>query len=349
MVYDRHRSGSTPAVVNPFNVANLEQSPAHFVFKTGNTTFSLLYTPAQPIWISRPGITFTTPADQGKDVIAWHAYPALRGGETYQLDAILNNPNRQQLQEAGTDYPEWVVQKYLQLPKGFSPRVQELAQEITKEAATPYEKSLAITGYLRENITYQETIAEAPRNRDKLEWILFDYKQAYCVYYASADVLMLRSVGIPARMAVGFTQGERDENTYTVRRFNAHAWPEVYFPDIGWVEFEPTAGQAPLDRPLPPQDPTDANDIGPIANPLTEGDLGLTDRDRTEEGLDAPVQEVAPTYTLYYLLPLLIVFAVMAIFLSRRYALHTRVPVLLRTTFERTGIDVPIWVMRWEK
>jgi transglutaminase-like putative cysteine protease len=342
------REDYSPAIVNPSNVAIQEKSPAHFVFKTGNTNFSLLYAPAEPIWISRSGMVFTAPAAGGKDIIAWHAYPTLRGGETYQLDAILSNPNRQQLQEAGTNYPEWVTEKYLQLPKGFSPRIQELAQEITKASPTPYEKSLAITNYLRENIKYSQTIAEPPRNRDRLEWILFDYKQAYCVYYASAEILMLRSVGIPARMAVGFAQGERDENTYTVRRFNAHAWPEIYFPDVGWVEFEPTAGQAPLDRPLPPRDPEETDNSGLLVDPLAEED-DFADRDRTEEGVDATsAEEQVPTPP-YYLLSLLAVIVIVAAFLSRRYSLHTQVPVFLRASFERAGIDVPIWVARWEK
>ena len=134
----------------------------------------------------------------------------MRGGESYQVDAILSNPNRQQLQEAGTSYPEWVTQKYLQLPKAFSPRIKELAAEITAGTQTPFEKSIAITRYLRENIKYAPTIPEVPRNKDPLEWVLFEYKQAYCVYYASAEVLMLRSVGVPARMAVGFAQGQHD-------------------------------------------------------------------------------------------------------------------------------------------
>lgn len=344
------REEYTPAVNNPFNVdIQGGKTPARFIFSTGNTSFSLLYSPAQPIWISRPGVTFTAPAAESKDIIAWHAYPSLRGGETYQVDAVLNNPNRQQLQEAGTDYPEWVEQKYLQLPKSFSPRIQELAQEITKDSKTPYEKAQAITSYLRENIDYSLTLAEPPRNKDRLEWLLFEYKKGYCVYYASAEIVMLRSVGVPARMAVGFAQGERDGNKYIVRRFNAHAWPEVYFPGIGWVEFEPTAGQDPLDRPLPPRDTENTGLLNPLNASRPEEFEDFGNRDRTGEGLDAPIQEETPTFVLYYLLPLLAVFAALAIFLSRRYTLHTRVPILLRTTFERTGIEVPTWIVRWEK
>src|SRR6185503_16042423 len=142
-----------------------------------------------------------------------------------------------------------VTESYLQLPADFSSRIRELAEEITAEAETPYDKAGAITRYLRENIEYAATVPPPPRNTYTLEWILFEHKQGYCVYYATSEILMLRSLGIPARMAVGFAQGEgistRDINlredagftagAYTVRKKNAHAWPEVYFPGIGWV------------------------------------------------------------------------------------------------------------------
>jgi transglutaminase-like putative cysteine protease len=343
------RDEYSPGVVNPFNVAVLEKPPAHFIFNTGKTTFSLLYSPAQPIWVSRPGVTFAVPSDQGKDIVAWHAYPSLRGGETYQVDAILSNPNRQQLQEAGTAYPEWVSQNYLQLPKDFSRRVQELASEITANSQTPFEKAIAITNYLRQNIEYSQTIPDAPENKDRLEWVLFDYKQAYCVYYASAEVLMLRSVGVPARMAVGFTQGERDGNSYVVRRLNSHAWPEVYFPGIGWVEFEPTAGQAALDRPLPPQDLTNANNLGPLSSLRTEDGQNFASREQELEGPITPVQDETAGFQPVYLLPFLAILVGLTIFLNRRYPLSARVPVFLRATIERTGIEAPAWLIRWEK
>ena len=343
------REEYSPDVSNPFNVDAGDKTPARFVFHTGDERFSLLYSPAQPIWLSRPGVTFASPTENGKDIIAWHAYPSLRGGETYQVDAILSNPNRQQLQEAGTDYPEWVTQKYLQLPEEFSPRIQELAKQITAEAQTPFEKSVLITRYLRENITYSQTIPQTPRNKDPLEWVLFEYKQGYCVYYASAEVLMLRSVGVPARMAVGFTQGEREKGIYVVRRLNSHAWPEVYFPGIGWVEFEPTAGQAELNRPLPPRDNANEDFLVPQGPSRIEDSQIPGGREPTDEGADAAAQANAWRFRFLYLLPMLVLLAGAAIFFGRRYSLHSRVPVLLRASIERTGIEVPAWVIRWEK
>jgi transglutaminase-like putative cysteine protease len=295
-------------------------------------------------------VTFTVPADEGKDIIAWHAFPALRGGETYQLDAILSNPNQEQLEQAGTDYPSWVAEKYLQLPNEFSPRIQELAREITRDAVTPYEKTVLVTNYLRDNIAYAETISEAPRNRDALEWILFDYKQAYCLYYASAEVLMLRSLGVPARMAAGFAQGERDGNTYTVRRFNAHAWPEVYFPGIGWVEFEPTAGQAPLNRPLPPQELDPNNPVDPRDALLSDDNLAFASREQElEEGLDPLAQPGEITAQPPYWIAVLMILLGAVIYFMRHASARAAVPVFLRAAMERGGIDVPIWVMRWEQ
>ncbi len=336
--------------------------PARFGFQIGETKMSLLYGPSQPIWVSRSGTRLISPINaQDKEVISWIAFPDLLPGEAYQVDSIVKNPNTQQLRESGTDYPEWVTKKYLQLPQDFSPRVAALAKEITATSAnTPYDKSVAITNYLRETIKYVPTIQQPPRNKDALEWVLFEYKQAYCVYYATSEVLMLRSQGIPARMAVGFTQGNpftvdvgpgqqprTIPGTYVVHRNNAHAWPEVYFAGIGWVEFEPTAGQAPLDRPLPPQDLANANNNNPLKDLRKEDSQELANRNQLAE--DKSAQSGISIFSPLYLLPLLTIFAALIIFLSRRYALSVRVPVFLHTAIERTGIEVPIWVIRWEK
>lgn len=80
-------------------------------------------------------------------------------------------------------------------------------------------------------------------NEDLIEWFLFEYKQGFCNYFATAEVLLLRSIGIPARLANGYAEGEvlPDGQSFLVRSINAHAWPEVYFPGFGWIQFEPTS------------------------------------------------------------------------------------------------------------
>lgn len=353
------REEYTPTTVNPSQVASLEQAPARFVFHTGDAVFSLLYSPAQPIWVSRPGITFaeTEPTDRG--IVAWHAYPSLKAGETYQVDAILTNPNLQQLQEAGTEYPAWVIEKYLQLPESFSPRIQQLAEEVTAQAETPYDKVAAVTSYLRDNIEYAPNIPETPGNKSTLEWILFEHKKAFCVYYATSEVLMLRSLGIPARMAVGFAQGsgsvDREEDfegsfvptEYIVRRQNAHAWPEVYFPGVGWVEFEPTGNQPALNRPLPPSELDAENGANPFSEVRTE-DSELPVPEPVEEEVAQETRVETPLSPFLYVIPVITAAVALLFFVNRRYPLVRRVPVIIRATFERTGFEVPRWVQDWE-
>ncbi|MCI0550468.1 MAG: DUF3488 and transglutaminase-like domain-containing protein, partial [Anaerolineae bacterium] len=332
------RQEYSPLNPGPSIVDNTEGTLSRFVFGAGESRFSLLYAPQQLVWVSRGGSYLAASAGENKDIFSWNASPTLLPGETYQVDSVLKNPNITQLREAGTEYPAWVAEKYLQLPEDFSPRIRELAAEITADAETPYDKAGAITRYLRDNIEYAGTIPPAPRNADALEWMLFEYKQGYCVYYATSQILMLRSLGIPARMAVGFAQGEgiavRDDlsaeegltpGIYTVRKKNAHAWPEVYFPGIGWVEFEPTGNQDPLTRPVAPQDPN-ANNFNPLTNPLLEEGPNFPSPDQSELGPDAIAQ--TPTiFPLLYLIPLLTAFAALGIYLSRRYSIPTRIPV----------------------
>lgn len=327
--------------------------PARFIFQTGELTFSLVYAPSQPIWLSRSGSTRNLPAGGRNEIISWYAYPALRGGEVYQMDAVLSNPNTGQLREAGQYYPAWVAEKYLQLPEDFSPRIAELAAELTDEFDNSYDKATAITRYLRDNVAYVESLPQTPRNQDPLEWMLFENKQAYCVYYASAEILMLRSLGIPARLAVGFAEGERDGNEYIVRKLDAHAWPEVYFPGLGWVEFEPTGSQPVLNRPFPPRD---TDNLGtPIRDLPQLEDLENNREDLRglqEEGDIAIPDQVAEDQLVkqsLYLLPLITAFAALTIYFSRRYSVSERIPVILRATYERSGAQTPVWIINWER
>jgi len=101
-----------------------------------------------------------------------------------------------------------------------------------------------------------------------VDYFLFDVKQGYCDYYASAMVMMLRSIGIPARFVAGYAPGDYNSQTsaYVVLEQNAHAWVEVFFPSYGWVQFEPTASQPVLLRPA--QTPQQAvPPVGGATNP----------------------------------------------------------------------------------
>jgi transglutaminase-like putative cysteine protease len=206
---------------------------------------STIYTPAQPNWISRPSvITAVRDPDGNIDISGLRAEPGLAAGEVYSVQASPPNATVAELREASTEYPEWVTERYLQLPETITDRTRALAEEIAAGHDNPYDIAFAVTNWLRSNITYADTIAAQPARQDAIDWFLFDLRQGFCNYYASAEVILLRSLGIPARFSVGYAQGEKlVDPRYYVRQRDAHAWPEVYFPDIGWVEFEPTASQ----------------------------------------------------------------------------------------------------------
>jgi transglutaminase-like putative cysteine protease len=354
------RSAFSPQGNGPALPNTEERNPQKFTFKVGESRFSLLYGPSEPVWYSRPGSYLSAPAAREKDVVTWNATPSLLPGEMYEVQAVVKNPNTTELRQAGTNYPDWVKEKYLQLPENFSPRIVSVAKDITANTDNPYDKTMAITRYLRDNIKYSPTVPNTPRNREALDWVLFEHKQAYCVYYASAEVLMLRSIGIPARMAVGFAQGTPTEikndiagvdmvltNSFTVRKVNAHAWPEVYFPDIGWIEFEPTANQSALNRPAA-ADPTGTGITPPVIDPLPLEERELREEDPTE-GAQQPLTPTRRINPLFFLIPLFIAAAALAFFLGRRYNIPARVPVFVRATFERSGARVPPWVVRWEQ
>jgi transglutaminase-like putative cysteine protease len=149
----------------------------------------------------------------------------------------------------GTVAPQW-AERYLALPDAVPPRVLDLAQEVVGEATTRYDQARAIERYLR-TYPYNLDIPEPPSDRDLVDYFLYELQEGYCDYYASAMVVMARSVGVPARLASGYVQGAYDfENSrWVVTEQEGHSWVEVYFDGIGWVEFEPTGGRPELARP----------------------------------------------------------------------------------------------------
>src|SRR5438270_373708 len=122
---------------------------------------------------------------------------------------------------------------------------------VADKVTNPYDKAEALESWLRSPpFQYTAQVKATPPGRDPVDYFLFDLKQDFCEYFASAMVVMLREDGIPARLVEGFTTGQFDSTTaqYVVREQDAHAWVEVYFPQYGWIEFEPTPSQAPFAR-----------------------------------------------------------------------------------------------------
>ncbi len=315
---------------------------------------TILYSAAQPIWTSHPAsiahsvISGENAEDEMMDIVALQASPYLEAGETYHANAMLANPTIPELQEAGQEYPEWVTEKYLQLPADFSPRIQALAVDITADLANPYDQAAAITDYLRANIEYVPVVSFPEGTTDPLEYFLFESKQGFCNYYASSEVLMLRSIGVPARLAVGFAQGEPNlQNTFfTVRERDAHAWPEVYFPGYGWIEFEPTGNQEPVNRPLEREEKPISQDL---AN--TPPELEAIAQEKPENALELDPQAIGfPTRT--QVIELSVTGGILLIFLTgfllkKRFAPNVQTSAILKTMVERNGWEAPVWLTRW--
>ncbi len=155
------------------------------------------------------------------------------------------------------------MQPYLELPEDFPADVRDLAREKTANANGPYQQALALQDFLRNNYTYDEA-APAGHSDDHLRYFLFRSKIGYCEQFAGAYAAMARSIGLPARVAVGFTPGAYDQalDIFHVTTKEAHAWPEVHINGMGWVSFEPTPGRF---------DPNPTNYTGtynPDANPI---------------------------------------------------------------------------------
>lgn len=316
---------------------------------------STLYAPSQPIWVNRDAIMLYSEATDTPskkeftlDVMALRASPPLEAGDLYRASALIGNPTIGELREAGQDYPAWVLLKYLQLPKDFSPRIRELAASVAAPYDNPFDKARAITEYLRAEIEYSSSVSPPNGTVDPLEYVLFESKKGFCNYYASAEVLMLRSVGIPARLAVGYAQGEPNlqNSIYVVRERDLHAWPEAYFPEYGWVEFEPTVNQEPLERP----ERRDETAALPFTNP------GAPSASLEEEEAPKPnLEEEAPTPIFVWqsaLLPALTWLGIAAllllgIVLKKRFAPQSTAASILKRAVERAGWTPPRWLQEW--
>ncbi len=255
-----------------------------------------------------------------------------------------------------------MVNRYLQLPEDFSEDIAELALDITDNYNNPYDKTTAITRYLRRNIEYSRTIPNRPNRADPIEWFLFETKTGFCNYYASSQVLMLRSLGIPARIGVGYAQGEYDPEIeeYIIHRLDSHAWPEVYFVDIGWVIFEPTTDQPAIILPLGDEEITDEEIPGLPEDDSIEEVLPEIDGFPTEEIDDAQTEEINPGNGLFEIQPIFIALILLTlILLSLGVWLFLRyrppnfklkfepLPVILERTLIKHNKRVPIWLQRW--
>jgi len=355
--YSENVSSTPFSPDQPHNeLPNPEIVMSRFTFTALSVDLASLVTPAHPVWVSHPSELFFLQGSPGiLDPVQFLSDPPVLAGRQYSVLVNEYEPTLLQLRNAGENYPGWVASRYMQLPNDLSPEIVALANRIIAGSGTPYDKAAAITKYLRSNIKYSINVEAPPAGQDSLNWFLFDSKTGFCNYYATAEVILLRSAGIPARMVVGFAQGEFETpDYYSVRQRDTHAWPEAYFPGVGWVEFEPTTNQQPLERPLG-EIPASSGQTGAKTPPglaRTEQETPLpADGNRAGLGSDRSVN----------LLVRLILICTIIVTILRMYTFGTLdnilkanrrvfqkpLPILVNQFFEKRLMTPPGWLSRW--
>ncbi len=251
------------------------------ILQQGGTT---VFTPPQPLRVTVPVNADFHPIPsvlEVRTVSLLRSRVSLSAQEPYLAAAAFSDATLDALRADTANYPEWVLQRYLQLPDTLPARIRDLATNTTAAKNNAYDKAEALESMLR-TYTYNQQIAAPPAGADGVDYFLFEVREGYCDYYASAMVVMLRAVGVPARLVMGYTAGqvvdgdkEIDFDTPVTRRIlerNAHAWPEVFFPTYGWIQFEPTASEPLLARPRPAAEAPD--EAGLIPDSERHGDTG---------------------------------------------------------------------------
>ena len=214
------------------------------------------------------------------DIVGWRSQKRLRKGEAYLMKSYVSRATVETLREAPTNYSGYLTDHYLQLPDKLPRRVYELGNSITEGFENPMDKALAIQDYLRsDQFKYTQQIDRPPRRADGVDYFLFESKAGYSDYYASAMAVLLRTVGIPARLAAGYSSGtdQREFNYRNVKDSDSHGWTQVYFPGHGWIDFEPT-----------PAWPIQARGLN-INEDLAMDSTGS--QDEPFEGADNPIEE----------------------------------------------------------
>jgi transglutaminase-like putative cysteine protease len=210
----------------------------------------------------------------------------------YRVEALIPIVEERDLLQEGERFPRWVQDRYLQLPETLPARVREKAQEAISGADTLYTKVRAIQEYVRQ-IPYDLLIEAPPVGADGVDYFLFTIGRGYSEYHASAMTVLLRSVGIPARLVTGYLPGDfnPDSGVYTVREGHAHAWTEIYFPRHGWIPFEPTSSQPPVASGRPTRTEEEERGLTREQQQIIEDEEGLVTEGGGEGGLSPEDQE----------------------------------------------------------
>lgn len=240
---------------------------------------NLVYAAGWPLRSDRPltGLWRTLP--DGSTPGDWFAFTT--PDNSYRLVTLLPLAGENELRQAAAPAPPEILERYLQLPAELPARLRHLALDLTGTQANVYDQARAIESYLR-SFPYTLDVSAPPAGVDVADYFLFDLRQGYCDYTATAMVVLARAAGLPARLAAGYAAGEYEPAAarYQVSEADAHSWPEIYFPAYGWIAFEPTSGRDAVELPASasPQERSPAQEAAALElppAPITAGEALL--------------------------------------------------------------------------
>ena len=253
LVFDTYRSGVWTASSHDFITLQPYVPPRLLPAAPQNTlgTFVQVFRVVRPI----PGVIsaaypiqslYAPVSSLREDAYGTFRTPdLLRPGQTYSVVSYLPNLTPKELRKDPYVFnaPD---ENAAYLDRGsLSERARALALQVTKDhSSNQYDLVMALTSYLQQTFQYTQQLGHVPAGRDPVDWFLFDVKKGYCEQFATAETLMLRSLGVPARLATGYSTGDYNPvlDQAVVRERDAHAWVEVWFPNHGWVPVDPSPG-----------------------------------------------------------------------------------------------------------
>jgi transglutaminase-like putative cysteine protease len=233
------KAGSTPAAHNQLTYTVVDKLKTDVVLTAGKLTQANV----SVITHTFNNGSQTAADDETSSVTTPRLY---KPDESYTVSVNVDSPTPAQLTAAGQQYPQSITSQYLQLPSEVPQSVRRIAQNTVRRAQTPYDKVIAIKNYLAQ-LNYDVNGSSPPAGVDEVDNFLNVQKSGNCTNFATAAVVLLRSAGIPARLSTGYIPHTWDKTsgTFIVEARDYHAWPEVYFPGYGWVEFEVTPNSTP--------------------------------------------------------------------------------------------------------
>ncbi|MFJ5231654.1 transglutaminaseTgpA domain-containing protein [Kitasatospora sp. NPDC088391] len=307
---------------------------------SGNLNTTWLPMPYPVSYVQLPSTTNWRFDKTGRTVNAVNGAKA--GGLSYTVGSVTVGATAAQLRAAGPP-PADIAERYLALPADLPAVVGDTAKQVTRGRTTPYDQAVALQQYFTGGQFTYNTKIEARTGPDAIAKFLQD-REGFCVHFASTMAAMARSLGIPSRVAIGFTPGTGDAANRVVRSSNYHAWPELYFNGLGWMRFEPTPNQGSLPLYSVPQTaPTTAPSAAPTtaaptdqpsAGPSPSSNCTAQQRKTGDCGAETAVVEVKTAATPWWRDPVVLVAAAAVVLVLLLLAF----PMLWRTRLRRRRI-----------